>query len=299
MKIRLLILTCFMVVFSSVKAQNEAYTNVDNNFSVGQTISGFLDMNGNINAISNGATVVLNGLGVTFNRSTSYLRPDGNLNRNLYIGGYGSGHNDWINVRIRAASLYWNDKRVITEAGGVFNGDVTMTGNFYQTGQARLSTGANYLRVTADNDAPIRVRSNDAWSGIGFEDSSAESYIYYRGSTDQFEIQSETKILGHAIVDGNVESKKVKVTSTPGSFPDYVFKPNYQLRSLSELEKYIQTNGHLPNIPKAADVEVNGQDLGDIQQKLLEKIEELTLYVIELKKQVDILKKKTLKKTKK
>ena len=88
----------------------------------------------------------------------------------------------------------------------------------------------------------------------------------------------------------NIESKKIRVTSQPGSFPDYVFKTNYELRSLSELNAFIKEHGHLPNIPKAAEVEKNGQDLGLIQQKLLEKIEELTLYVIDLKKEIDTLK---------
>ncbi|OEK03666.1 hypothetical protein BFP97_20030 [Roseivirga sp. 4D4] len=95
---------------------------------------------------------------------------------------------------------------------------------------------------------------------------------------------------GDIVVNNNLESKKVKVTATPGSFPDYVFKPDYKLRSLSELSAFIKENGHLPNIPKAVEVEANGQDLGLIQQKLLEKIEELTLYVIDLKQENNELK---------
>lgn len=87
-------------------------------------------------------------------------------------------------------------------------------------------------------------------------------------------------------VDGDVESSKVKVTATPGSVPDYVFAPSYQLRSISELESYIKANSHLPNIPSAPTIEANGQDLGNIQLKLLEKIEELTLYTIEQEKKI-------------
>ena len=90
---------------------------------------------------------------------------------------------------------------------------------------------------------------------------------------------------GNAILMSNFESKKVKVSAAPGSFPDYVFSKDYQLKSLPELEAFIKENGHLPNVPTAQEVETNGQDLGLIQQKLLEKIEELTLYVIELKKE--------------
>ena len=85
---------------------------------------------------------------------------------------------------------------------------------------------------------------------------------------------------GNVIVEEGVSAGEVKVLATPGSFPDYVFKKDYNLMSLDQLSAYINQNGHLPNIPTAKEVEATGQDLGLIQQKLLEKIEELTLYTI-------------------
>jgi hypothetical protein len=72
--------------------------------------------------------------------------------------------------------------------------------------------------------------------------------------------------------------------------PDYVFEKEYKLMPISELEKYIMLNKHLPNIPTAKEVEENGYDLGEMNRLLVEKVEELTLYVIELQKQVDQLK---------
>jgi len=89
---------------------------------------------------------------------------------------------------------------------------------------------------------------------------------------------------GDVVFSGSLETESIKVSAPPGSFPDYVFHNDYQLMPLSEVQAYIQFNGHLPNVPTAKEVEANGQDLGHIQRKLLEKIEELTLYVIELKK---------------
>ena len=86
---------------------------------------------------------------------------------------------------------------------------------------------------------------------------------------------------GNILAEGNIESQKVKVTASPGSFPDYVFDSDYQLMPLAEVQAYIQANGHLPHVPTAKEVETSGQDLGLIQQKLLEKIEELTLHLIE------------------
>lgn len=86
--------------------------------------------------------------------------------------------------------------------------------------------------------------------------------------------------------DGTTESKKLKVTATPGSVPDYVFQPGYQYLSLEQLEAFINTNSHLPNVPSAKEVETNGQDVGEMQLKLLEKVEELVLYTIDQQKQL-------------
>ncbi|PWL39606.1 hypothetical protein DKG77_01875 [Flagellimonas aquimarina] len=84
-------------------------------------------------------------------------------------------------------------------------------------------------------------------------------------------------------VKGDIHAEEVKVDlSVPG--PDYVFKEEYNLRSLEEVQNYIEDHGHLPNIPSAMEMEENGIQLGAMNMILLEKIEELTLYVIELEK---------------
>ncbi|MEM0942053.1 MAG: helicase associated domain-containing protein [Bacteroidota bacterium] len=64
--------------------------------------------------------------------------------------------------------------------------------------------------------------------------------------------------------------------------PDYVFEPDYELRSLQETKEYISEYKHLPEIPSAKEMEANGVDLGDMNMRLLKKIEELTLHQIEL-----------------
>lgn len=80
-------------------------------------------------------------------------------------------------------------------------------------------------------------------------------------------------------VNGTITTKKVVVTQAGWS--DYVFAPSYKLRSLPAVESYIKANGHLPDVPSAADVAKNGINLGNTQADLLRKIEELTLYAIE------------------
>jgi hypothetical protein len=91
-------------------------------------------------------------------------------------------------------------------------------------------------------------------------------------------------------VNGSAIAQKVVVKQN--IFADYVFKPEYKLRPLSEVEQYINQNGHLPNIPKEEEIKKNGLDLGDMNVKLLEKVEELTLYLIEMKKENEALKKR-------
>lgn len=78
-------------------------------------------------------------------------------------------------------------------------------------------------------------------------------------------------------------------------FPDYVFDENYQLMSLGELESSIKKEKHLPGIPSAADIEENGIGIGMLQIKLMEKIEELTLYLIEANKEIKATKEKVEK----
>ncbi len=80
-------------------------------------------------------------------------------------------------------------------------------------------------------------------------------------------------------VAGNVIAEGVKV-ELQGNWPDFVFLKDFDLMNLDELRKFIKENGHLPNIPSAKMVEENGIDLGVMNAKLLQKIEELTLYLL-------------------
>ncbi|MCW8898379.1 MAG: hypothetical protein OQJ96_08180 [Flavobacteriales bacterium] len=89
---------------------------------------------------------------------------------------------------------------------------------------------------------------------------------------------------------GGVFCSEITVQVAP--FPDYVFNADYELMTLQELEKYITENKHLPNIPTAKEVEEQGLSLGDMQVKQMEKIEELTLYIIALEKRIKELESK-------
>lgn len=89
-------------------------------------------------------------------------------------------------------------------------------------------------------------------------------------------------------VNGNIHAKEVKVDLIGWS--DFVFEKGYALPTLEEVENHIKEKGHLQDIPSAEEVEENGINLGEMNAKLLQKIEELMLYTIQQQKEIDELK---------
>jgi hypothetical protein len=93
--------------------------------------------------------------------------------------------------------------------------------------------------------------------------------------------------IGTALVDsrltvnGKIKAEEIQVVVDVPA--DYVFTPEYKLMDLSEVSKYIDDNKHLPNVPSAKELKERGWNVGEMNNKLLEKVEELTLYLIDLK----------------
>jgi hypothetical protein len=87
-------------------------------------------------------------------------------------------------------------------------------------------------------------------------------------------------------VNGQIRAKEIVVET---GWADFVFEDDYQLMPLQEVEAYIHTNNHLPDIPSAKEVAENGVSVGEMESKLLQKVEELTLYLIDLKKENEAL----------
>ncbi|WP_343692804.1 hypothetical protein [Chitinophaga sp.] len=89
-------------------------------------------------------------------------------------------------------------------------------------------------------------------------------------------------------VEGAIGARKLQIT--PAAWADFVFSPGYELPSLYEVDRYIKEHRHLPEIPSGKDVQASGIDVGEINMRLLQKVEELTLYLIEQQKTIDELK---------
>lgn len=105
------------------------------------------------------------------------------------------------------------------------------------------------------------------------------------GTTDM------TKVGTYSLaVNGDAIFNRVRVKLYAG-WPDYVFDKNYNLMPIEQLEQFLKKEKHLPNIVTASEAEKNGIDIANTQKELLLKIEELTLYIIEQNKKIDILEK--------
>ena len=94
------------------------------------------------------------------------------------------------------------------------------------------------------------------------------------------------------LVEKGILTEKIKVATIASvDWADYVFENNYKMMSLEEVEKFVKVNKHLPNVPSAEEMSKNGLDVVTSDAKLLEKIEELTLYLIEMNKEIKALQK--------
>jgi hypothetical protein len=113
---------------------------------------------------------------------------------------------------------------------------------------------------------------------------------YFNGHTyisSDLRIATTTQAAGFALsVNGKIACEEVLVQDL-NNWPDYVFDDGYRLRSLAEVESVIQRDRHLPGMPSASEIEESGLSLGEMQKKLLEKVEELTLYAIRQEKTIE------------
>ena len=159
-----------------------------------------------------------------------------------------------------------------------------------------LFFGSNISNTTPNGNWGIEYLDQDGVSGLNFwqphtSSSSTRNYVLFLDNNGKVGVGTSNPQAKLA-VNGSILAKSIRVSTVATYWPDYVFSSDYELMSLEELEKYISDNKHLPGIISAAEVESQGDiDLGEMNTKLLEKIEELTLYIIDLQKQIDKLKK--------
>ena len=176
-------------------------------------------------------------------------------------------------------------------------GDLSIGGNVSISGQK--SIGAVLNDSFAYNDQRMgqyalrwgEDSSSNVGNGYTLWLSSFRGMKFFTGGKPQFAILYSGNVgigtvspTAKLDVNGTIRSKEVKIEATGWS--DFVFDKNYQLPTLSEVESHISQHKHLPDIPSQAEVIEQGINVGEMQAKLLQKIEELTLYVIQQDKKI-------------
>jgi len=163
------------------------------------------------------------------------------------------------------------------QGNAVFSGNVT-------TPALKVTTGA----------AAGKVLTSDASGNATWQTPSGGGSGQWSTITGGIQYNSGKVLIGNVTTPGNYQlyveqgilAERVKVAlKSTSHWADYVFLPSYKLMPLTEVEAFIKKNNHLPNVPSAEEVRKEGIDMATMDSKLLEKIEELTLYMIELKKE--------------
>jgi hypothetical protein len=140
--------------------------------------------------------------------------------------------------------------------------------------------------------AKYNVMSND--NGIYIKSSILGKYglkIEVREASNALEVYNTSNTLKQFKVTGNGEVFARRYTTTLNNIPDYVFKEGYNLMSLNDLKTYVNTQQHLPNIPSEKEFQKEGVDIGELNRLLLEKVEELTLYILQLEERISKIEK--------
>lgn len=157
------------------------------------------------------------------------------------------------------------------------NGNIAFADNSY------ISPNNGYTRFFTGGNQPQGILAGAIAITDNYAEVAPTNGMYIKGNVG---IGTANLPTGAKLaVNGDVYAKKIKVTQA--GWPDYVFDNDYQLPTLSEVEAFIQKHKHLPGVISAKEVVKEGLDVGDNQVVLLKKIEELTLYIIEMKKQID------------
>jgi hypothetical protein len=267
----------------------------------GADFNGDINSDGNINSKGNaiGLTSASYPIGIVQESggSTPLLHLDLNFRHpnknNAYIGAafrIDSRDNPLFQWFYRPANSS-TERAVMTldnVGNSIFSGNITATGLKVTTSAGSGKVLTSDASGNATWQTPTGGSGSSQWTTVGsnIQYTAGKVLIGTVNAPGNYKLYVEQGIL----------SERVRVALKSTSYwADYVFEPKYKLMPLTEVESFIKENKHLPNVPSAKEVVKEGIDMATMDAKLLEKIEELTLYMIELKKENEGLKKRISK----
>ncbi len=204
------------------------------------------------------------------------------------------GANGIIDIAGPQAKLlinYYCGKDVVIGGGGGTN---PATGNLITMYDTYLSTSNG--KVGVGSNLPTTIPSKLYVKGDGTTNQTSSFNVVNSNGSSMFIINDDGNVgIGTTCpdqkltVNGKIRVKEEIIIENTGNWCDYVFAPNYKLLTFSELEKYIKDNKHLPGVKSASEMEQSGFSVYETNKAMMEKIEELTLYIIQLEKRVSEL----------
>ncbi len=249
--------------YNTFLGKNSGFNNTEGNSNsfVG-FYSGFSNTTGNNNVFigpycgrlnSSGINNSFVGLGAGYENGTG--------NENTFFGYQAGRWNTDANQ-----NTYLGCQAGFSSVSGQFNTFVGYRAGYYETGSNKLyisNSGSDKDNTLIYGEFDNRILQLNSDVGIG-----------------------TSPLTGYALsVDGKIIAKEIKVEASP--WADFVFDEDYELKNLEDVEQYIEQENHLPGVPSASDVEEEGVNLGEMNAILLQKIEEMTLYMIELNKKIE------------
>lgn len=176
----------------------------------------------------------------------------------------------------------------ILSTGNTGIGTIAPSARLHVKGAGSSDATSAMVITNSNNTALVQVNDN-GFMGIGTASPATELHVM--GDVTIGEDKNSTSAPGfnnRLSVDGIIFARELKITAV--NWPDYIFRPDYTLLPLKQLEQFIQEHSRLPDVPSEVEVKENGVAVGEMQVIMMRKIEELTLYVIELSKRNQDLK---------
>ncbi len=271
------------------------------------------DQNG---TLTHAGTVAVNGALSSSSLSTTSLTTSSIITGGIQISALtdGASYTQLLvedgsgNVGTRSLSTL--DLSPWTEDSGTvsYGGNANLTGTF---DASAISTGSLSITGLVSGATFDRVLMEDGSGNLGYKDLSSFNFSHWaidgsnnlsynagtitstQGIYSEADNASDLALVvkngatTNFKVDGagNIRARKLEL-DLQSEWPDYVFKDNYELKSLEEVETYVKANNHLPDVPSEKEVRENGIDVAEMDGVLLQKIEELTLYIIEQNKTI-------------
>ncbi|VXD10884.1 hypothetical protein [Marinoscillum sp. 108] len=213
---------------------------------------------------------------------------DSPANQSLHLNYYGTGPTI---IGTGGGDLY-------VQNNAIFNGNILIKNNQFIRGERSgggvsnligynpVESGNHILAFSEYSSVPSEVRiytPTDQNQGVSIY--SDKRLVFFRNDGNVgIGVDSPNNKLS---VNGTIWAKEVKVSMTDAA--DWVFEDGYELKSLDEVEKFVRLNKHLPDLPSADEFRENDLNVADMDNKLLQKIEELTLYMIDMNKRMNQL----------